>query len=199
MLTAPAGVGLFVLREPLIAAVFQHGGATAADTAATARALGGFALGLAGFSVYLFVLRVFYARSDARTPFFINLLENAINIVLAIVLVERFGLLGLGAAFAIAYAVSAVVALVVLEKKVREIAFRPLFDGVGGIAIASAVMGVVVALVADRVGGDAGAGAVLRLAVGTVCGVVVYGGILLVARSSDLRALSRALGGRRGG
>jgi putative peptidoglycan lipid II flippase len=199
LLTAPAGVGLFVLREPLVAAVFQHGGATAADTAATARALGGFALGLAGFSVYLFVLRVFYARYDARTPFLINLLENAINIVLALVLVDRYGLLGLGASFAIAYAVSAVVALVVLEKKVREIAFRPLFDGVGGIAVASAVMGVVVAFVAGRVGGDVGAGAVLRLTAGTVCGVLVYGGILLLMRSSDLRALSRALGGRRGG
>lgn len=199
LLTVPAGVGLFVLRQPLIAAVFQHGDATAADTATTARALGGFALGLGGFSVYLFVLRVFYARQDARTPFLLNVLENSINIVLALALVGRFGLLGLGASFAIAYAVSAVVALVVLEKKVREIAVRPLLDGVAVVVVASAVMGIAVALVSDRVGGPVGADAVARLAIGTLTGVVVYVATLTALRSSDLRLLIRGRAGRRGG
>ncbi|MFZ9628858.1 MAG: murein biosynthesis integral membrane protein MurJ [Ilumatobacteraceae bacterium] len=203
LLTLPAGVGLFVLREPLIGAVFQHGSATAADSATTARALGGFALGLTGFSVYLFVLRAFYAREDARTPFWINMAENTINIVLAIVLVGRYGLLGLGASFAIAYVVSAVIALVVLEKKVREIAFRPMFDGVAQLALAAAVMGVVVRWISSRVGGTAGGPAALRLAVGTVTGIVVYGGLLAATRSTDLRALlpvlSRGRAGRRDG
>ena len=65
----------------------------------TSRALGGFALGLVGFSVYLFVLRGFYAHQDTRTPFVINVGENVLNIVLALVLVGRYGVLGLGAAF----------------------------------------------------------------------------------------------------
>ena len=43
-----------------------------ADADNASRALGGFALGLVGFSVYLFVLRGFYAHQDTRTPFVIN-------------------------------------------------------------------------------------------------------------------------------
>ena len=47
------------------------------------------------------MLRGFYAHHDTRTPFVLNVGENMINIVLAIVLVERWGVLGLGLALAL--------------------------------------------------------------------------------------------------
>ncbi|MFM8002739.1 MAG: lipid II flippase MurJ, partial [Actinomycetota bacterium] len=56
-----------------------------------------------------------------RTPFFINLFENALNIALAVVLVERFDVLGLGLAFSFAYLISSVVALFALRRKVQRI------------------------------------------------------------------------------
>ena len=101
--TFPASLGLLVLARPIIGTFLQHGQFTeqAADT--TARALAGFSLGLVGFSVYLFVLRGFYAHQDTRTPFVINVVENALNIVFALLLVGRYGVLGLGLAFALAY------------------------------------------------------------------------------------------------
>ena len=105
LLTIPAGVGIFVLRRPIVGALLQHGEYGAADALATSRALGGFALGLVGFSVYLFVLRGFYAHHDTRTPFVVNVFENVINVVLAIILVDRYGVLGLGLALALAYLV----------------------------------------------------------------------------------------------
>jgi putative peptidoglycan lipid II flippase len=110
---------MFVLRRPLIAMLLQHGNFEEPDTIVTSRALAGFSVGLVGFSVYLFLLRGFYANTDAKTPFTINLFENAINIVLAFVLVDRYGVLGLGLAFAIAYLLSALWALQVMSYKVR--------------------------------------------------------------------------------
>ena len=98
LFTIPAGVGMFVLRRPIVGALLQHGEYGADDALATSRALGGFALGLVGFSVYLFVLRGFYAHHDTRTPFVVNVFQNAINVVLAIILVDRYGVLGLGLA-----------------------------------------------------------------------------------------------------
>ena len=50
----------------------------------TAEILQAFAVGLPGFSVYLYVLRGFYAHGDARTPFIINVFENLVNIALAV-------------------------------------------------------------------------------------------------------------------
>ena len=83
LLTLPAGALIFVLRRAIVGALLQHGEYTAANADNAARALGGFALGLVGFSVYLFVLRGFYAHQDTRTPFVINVVQNALNIVLA--------------------------------------------------------------------------------------------------------------------
>ena len=67
LLTLPAGVALFVLRRPLIGLLLQRGEFDAIDALITSRALAGFALGLVGFSVYLFALRGFYAHRT-RAP-----------------------------------------------------------------------------------------------------------------------------------
>ncbi|MEO8163425.1 MAG: murein biosynthesis integral membrane protein MurJ, partial [Ilumatobacteraceae bacterium] len=123
LLTFPAAVGLLVLSRPIIGVVLQHGNFTAVAGVNTGRALTGLSLGLIGFSLYLFVLRGFYSQNDTRTPFFINLGENALNIVFAFALVGRYGVLGLGLAFSMAYLISAVVALFVLHRKTPAFKF----------------------------------------------------------------------------
>ena len=124
MLTVPAAIVLFVLRRPLIGLLLQHGEYTAADALVTSRALAGFALGLPAFSVYLFALRGFYAHQDTRTPFVINAGQCILNVVFALVLYGRWGVLGLGAAFALSYALAALWALSVLATKVRGYPLR---------------------------------------------------------------------------
>ena len=100
---------------------------TRGDALVTSRALAGFALGLVGFSVYLFVLRALLRPPRrARRRSSSTLVENLINIVLAVVLVGRFGVLGLGAAFAIAYLLCRRWALQVLSYKVPGFALRPI-------------------------------------------------------------------------
>jgi putative peptidoglycan lipid II flippase len=199
LVTVPAGFGLFVLRRSIIGAAFQHGHVTAADALNTSRALGGFALGLVGFSVYLFVLQAFYAHQDARTPFVINVFENLINIVLAIVLVDRFGLLGLGLSFAIAYLVSAVWSLQILGYKVPGFPLRSIMSGLYRVALAGLVMAEAVWAVARKVGANSGTGSVLRVVVGTVVGIVVYLGVLALLRAPELDQLAARFTRRRAG
>ena len=188
MLTFPASVGLFVLSKPLIGLLFQHGNFTDSAAINTARALSGLALGLAGFSVYLFVLRGFYARNDTRTPFFINLVENALNIVFAVALVDRFGVLGLGIAFSIAYIVSAVIALVVLESTEVDIKMSALAFSLLRIASAAAVMGLVVWIVSNAIGSNAGIGSITRVISGTVIGAIAYAMALTALGDQELRS-----------
>lgn len=196
LVTLPAGFGLFVLRRPIIGAAFQHGNVTAEDALNTSRALGGFALGLVGFSVYLFVIRVFYAHHDARTPFVINLVENIINVVLAILLVDRFGLLGLGVAFAVAYLVSALWSLQIVSYKVRGFVLGDILGALARMLLASVVMAEVVWVVSRLVGDNAGSGAVVRVVVGSVVGVVVYVGLLIALRAPELDQLRSRLARR---
>ncbi|MBA3605725.1 MAG: polysaccharide biosynthesis C-terminal domain-containing protein [Acidimicrobiia bacterium] len=171
--------------------MLQHGDYTAADALNTSRALAGFALGLVGFSVYLFALRGFYAHQDTRTPFVINVVQCALNIVLALVLVGRYGVLGLGAAFAASYVVCAVWALGVLSYKVPGFPLRDVLVSVGRMVIAVVVAGEVMWLVADRAGGNVGTQAVVRLAVAGLAGMAVYVAVLLALRAPELAALRR--------
>ena len=189
ILTIPAAFGLLVLARPIIGALLQHGqfDAVAADT--TSRALAGLSLGLIGYSIYLFALRGFYAHQDTRTPFVINLGQNALNIVLAFALVGPFDVLGLGLAFAISYLVASIVTVLVLRIKVPSFPSLDVLFGLSRVVLAGAAMGGVVWLAVRAFGDDDGGGAVLRLAVGTAIGVITYLGALHLLRAPEIEHL----------
>lgn len=187
--TVPASLGLLVLSRPLVGALLQHGEFSAQAARTTAGALAGFSIGLAGFSVYLFVLRGFYAHTDTRTPFVINLGETLVKIALAIVLVRWWEVTGLALAFGLAYLFSAVWALRTLARKVQHFPLGPLTRGLAPVFAASAVMAAVVWLVSRSVGADQGVGAVARLLAGTTAGVGTYALMLWVLRVGEIRTL----------
>jgi putative peptidoglycan lipid II flippase len=186
LVTLPAGFGLFVLRRAIVGAAFEHGKFTSANALNTSRALAGFALGLVGFSIYLFVLRVFYAHQDARTPFFINAGENLLNVVLALLFVGRWGLLGLGLSFGLAYLLAALWALQVLHYKLPTFPLQDVIASLWRMGLAALVMAEVVWVVAGLVGANSGSGALLRVVVSTIVGAATYVGVLLALGSPEL-------------
>lgn len=177
----PAAAGYVVLAEPVVGLLLERGQFTPEATARTAEVLVGFALGLPFFSAYLFVLRGFYAVQDTRTPFLVNVVENLLNVVFAVVLVRAgHGPQGLAVAYSMAYAFSAVVAAGLLARRIGGLALGRLGLRLLPPLGAAAVMAVTVALVTDRIGGTTGTGAVLRLVVGVLVGAAVYGGLLVL-------------------
>lgn len=197
LLTLPAGALIFVLRRSIIGALLQHGAFSAADADNAARALGGFALGLVGFSVYLFVLRGFYAHQDTRTPFVINVVQNVINIGLAFALVGAYDILGLAAALAISYVVCALWALQVMAYKVPGFPLRTVMSSLWRMVVAAAIAGEVTWLVTDRIGATSGIGAWVRLVVGAIVGGIAYLGVLAALKAPELAALRTRVLGRR--
>jgi putative peptidoglycan lipid II flippase len=193
LLTLPAGFAIFTLRDPIIGALLVYRNFDATDAANTADALAGFSLGLVGFSVYMFVLRGFYAHKDTKTPFKVNVVENVLNIVVAVLLVGELGVLGLGLAYAIAYLVSAVWVLHVLSYKVPGFGLGPIWSSGWRMLLAAVLMAEAIWLATHRIGSDAGAAAVAQLAVGGVVGLVVYLGVLLALRAPELGWLQRRL------
>ena len=191
LLTLPAGILMFVLRRSIVGALLQHGEYSSADADITARALAGFALGLCAFSVYLFVLRGFYAHHDTRTPFLINVGENLLNIVLAVILVRRYDVMGLGASFALAYAIAAVWALAVLAGKVHTFPLREVFSSLARMLVAGALGGEAAWVVARNVGGNVGIGGAVRFSVAGLAGIVAYVIALLALRAPEVNAIRR--------
>ncbi len=196
LLTFPAAAAMFVLRRPIVGVALQHGNFDAADAALTSRALGGFALGLVGFSVYLFVLRGFYAHGDGRTPFIINIVENVFNIVLAFVLYPSFGVLGLAASFAIAYTASSAIALTVMASKVPGFSAGSVLRGMWKMALAATVMAELMWLIGEGVGSNSGVGALFQLTIAGSFGIGTYVGVLVVLQVPEVREIRTRLGGR---
>lgn len=189
LLTFPAAFGFLVMSRPIIGALLRYGQFSneAADT--TARALSGLALGLVGYSVYLFTLRGFFAHQDTKTPFIINCVQNAVNIVLAFPLAREFDVLGLGIAFSISYFIGALIALFVLRTKEAEFPVYAILWALARMLLASAMMAVIVWLSLSAVGSDDGVGAIIKVAVGSVVGVVVYVGSLTLLRAPEVHGL----------
>ncbi len=188
LLTLPAAVGMLVLREPIVG-LMRRGQFDATDAENTALALGGLAIGLVGFSVYLFVLRGFYAHQDTRTPFVLNVGENLLNIALAIPLVRVWGVFGLGLAYALAYLLAAVWALSVLTDKVRGFSMRPVVAGGWKLLLAAVLMAETMWLLHHQTDRDVGWMAVAQIVVAGSVGVLVYVAVLIATRAPDLDAL----------
>lgn len=189
LFTIPAAVGLLILSRPIIGLVLQHGNFDAVAGINTGRALTGLSLGLIGFSLYLFVLRGFYAHHDTRTPFLINLGENALNVVFACVLIGRYGVLGLGIAFSLAYIISAVVALFVLRRKIPEFDSTAVLGSLWTIILAAGIMAAFVAISTRFIGSNSGTGALSRVTVGVIIGCLSYWLLLKLFRVGELASI----------
>ncbi len=101
ILTLPAAAGLVVAAEPIIRVLFEHGQFTAADSAATAAALAGFALGLPAYVLIKVLTPGFHARSDTQTPVRVALAAMLVNLVANLVLVWPLGHVGIAVGTAI--------------------------------------------------------------------------------------------------
>ena len=124
-LVTPAAVG-FVVMGPAIGRLLYGWGATTPDEAswigATLQAL---SVGLLPFTLFYVLLRGFYALEDTRTPFRVNLVLNALNLVFAVVLfVVLTGddrVPGLGLALALAYLFTLMLTWHILSGRVGDL------------------------------------------------------------------------------
>jgi putative peptidoglycan lipid II flippase len=189
LLTVPASVALVVLAQPIVDALFGHGNFDASAVASTARALTGLGAGLAAFSLYLFALRGFYARGDTRTPCLVNLVENGANIGLAVLLVGRLDVLGLGLAFSGAYLCGAVVALAILARRTDGWSPRVLRAPILRWLVSAAAMAATILAATGFAPSTAGpAAATLSVALGSAAFVAVAASL----GDGDVRSLLRA-------
>lgn len=142
----PATAGIVFLATPLIQLFLQRGNFDAEDTIRTADMLKAFAIGLPPFSIYMYAVRAFYARRDTRTPFYLNLAQNVVNVVAMFPIVWAFGPTGLALAYSASYWLIAVVALWILNRQVGHLlnsrALLPLLRSLGvGVVVLAALWG----------------------------------------------------------
>ena len=117
-LILPAAIGYAVLARPIVQLVLEHGRLSHEAALTTGDTLALFALGLPGFSLYLLLIAAFQAMQDTRTMFVLYLIENGINVVVALALFPTLHVPGLALSYTVAYLVAAAVAMTVLTRRV---------------------------------------------------------------------------------
>ncbi len=116
----PAAAGFVALARPAVELLLAHGEFSAHAAKTTADVVGLLSLGLPGFSLFMFFVRALQATKDARRIFWIYLIQNSLNVALALLLVGRWHVQGLAASISISYTIGAVLA----AKQVRAVAGR---------------------------------------------------------------------------
>jgi putative peptidoglycan lipid II flippase len=191
-LAVPAAVGLVVLREPLVAALFQRGEFTETSTYWVATALALYALGLPAHSAVEILVRAFYALHDTKTPVAIGVAAMGLNVALSLVLVVAFqaaGWLpfgGLALSNSLATTAEMAVLLALLRRRMDGLEGRRLLASLARIALAAATMGAVVAAAAWWL---QDASAWLLAGVALLVGAGSYVGISLALGASEPRAI----------
>lgn len=198
VVVVPAAALYLGLARPIIVALLQRGAFSAGDASVVADTLVMFAVGLLPFSMYLFAMRAFYARHDTFTPFWINCVENAVNIGLAFPLYAWLGIPGLALAFAVAYFVGAALALFVLHDRLGGIEGRRIATTIGKVLVAGAAVAGMSWAISELIGWSSTLAAFVAGVVGVGVGGIVYLGLLALLRVEELTTLTALIPGRRG-
>ncbi len=198
LLTLPSSIGLMVLGNTMIGAIYEGGKFQAYDTEQTALALSCYAVGLAGYSALKVLNPAFYALHDAKTPMIVSLVSIAINYFTAFALLRgtSLGHAGLALSTSAVAIFGAVALFAILRGRIGGIHGRAIANSVWKITLASAVMGVGVWFSSHGIQqwlGTARLGRLADLAVSIPFGVLVFYAACKLLRVAELDLATRAL------
>lgn len=170
----PAAAGELILAKPLVAVLIGYHASSPASTTPTAQSLAMLALGLPGFCVFLYTIRAFQAMQSLRSAFWLYVLENAINVVIAIALIGPLGIRGVALSISVAYTVAGVVALLVLRSRLGGLDWAVVARPFGRILLATVALVAAAAIGSNLSASESPAALASRVVVGTVFGVLAY-------------------------
>ena len=144
LIMLPAMVGIIVVREPIIALLFEHGAFDARASRLTADAVLYYGIGLWAFAAIRIVIATFYALGDTRTPARIAVVCLLANIVLGLVLMEYMGHGGIALALTLATVLNLLLLVRPLHRRLGPLGAIKLLGSVTKSLTAAAIMGIAV-------------------------------------------------------
>jgi putative peptidoglycan lipid II flippase len=199
LFSLPATAALWILAEPMIRVLFEHGKFGPDDTVRTAGALGAYALGLPAFMLVKALTPGFFARHDTRTPLYIALVAIVLNVALnaAFIFGTSLAQVGIALASSLSGWLNALLLAVVLLSRGLwlpdpRLSQRTWRVAVATIGMSAALAGLLLVLRPALARPDlTGVAALLGLC---ALGALIYGGlgaVLGVVKLSEMRFLMR--------
>ncbi len=183
----PLSVAMLALRAQIVRVVLGAGKFDWEDTILTFQCLGIFVLSLFAQSLIPLLARAFYAMQDTKTPFIIALITEGINIGALLLLIGKYQVIGLAAAFSIAAVAQMLILLFVFRNRFNYMDDRKIIRSVLKISLASLIAGLAIQivkyLVAMSVDLDTFLGIFAQL---SISGIVGFGIFILVAHTTNM-------------
>lgn len=198
-LAFPATVGIILLGQVGISLLLQYGEWTPESTAATAWALGFFALGIAGHSLLEVLSRAFYALADTRTPVMVGIASMGANIALSVILIgfigdpaslSRGSFAGLALANSVATLLEGAALWWILRRRIGGLKDRFVLAGALRALGAALGMGVIVWMIVNAL---AEVGGLITAAVGAAVGVAAFFALAFALGVDEARTMPRLL------
>jgi putative peptidoglycan lipid II flippase len=192
LLSLPASLGLILLRQPVVALLFQRGEFDAHSTNLVAWALLWYAAGLVGHSVVEIVSRSFYALHDTKTPVMIGAAAMGLNLVFSLAfsaLFARIGWMphgGLALANSLATALEMGGLLVLMRRRLNGLNGSAILSGSGQAALATLAMSLALVLWMNQ---TAGQPVWLVAGGGILVGGAVFGLVVLALGVQEAKSL----------
>ncbi len=201
LLAIPASVGLILLRQPLVALLYQRGEFDAFSTQLVAWALLWYAAGLIGHSLVEITARAFYALHDTKTPVLVGIAAMGLNMLFSVgfaLLFAEIGWMplgGLALANSLATALEAIALLVMMRRRLGGLHAHKIALSAAQGLFASLVM--VLGLWA-WLGTTTGQPTWIVVAGGLLLGGSLYTIVMLLLRVDEAQHLTRAIARRVG-
>ena len=120
----PSTVGLIILAQPIVSAIYFHGGFTENGVKMTVLSLIAYSFGLIPIVLVKVLAPGFFARQNTKTPVRIAMIAVAINIVMSLILVGPYKHVGLASATSVS-AISNALMLYIMLKREGIITIEP--------------------------------------------------------------------------
>ncbi len=145
LLMTPAMVGLIAMGTPIAALLFQHGACHTSCTDLNTLALTNYAYQLPFLAIDQMLIAAFYARKNTITPVIVGVAAIGVWALVAVPFTPTIGMPALAFANTALNSSHAIILFVLLTMAIGGLGMRELWGGVWRIALASALMGGLIA------------------------------------------------------
>jgi putative peptidoglycan lipid II flippase len=175
----PSTVIILLLKAEIVRVVLGSGRFDWQDTILTMNSLSFFAISFFAQALIPLFTRVFYARHDSKTPFYIGLAATAVNIALSWWLGRLWGVAGLALAFSLSSILNFIILVVALKIELGSLRAKETIIWTLKFSLAALVAGVVIQLSKNFLGGVVDMsrfwGVLVKAGGAGLAGLLVYG------------------------
>lgn len=137
----PLSIFIFVLRAQTVRVLLGTGKFNWEDTILTFQVLGLMVISLSAQALLPLLNRAFYALQNTKTPLYIALVSEGVNIITVFLLIRQYGVLGLAIAFSISSIVNMILLVIFIKRRLPNINDGKIWNSTLRIIAASLIAG----------------------------------------------------------